>query len=322
MTGEADASVTIYDKSLSEDIYEYARIWTCKQCTFINFDKDEKCELCTTPRHRDNTSPAIKLAPNGMQGPRKNKNDSINSAEITGDSWVCKTCTYFNLEKTDRCLLCNSSKENSANAHVEWSCGICSHKNGPTRDICEVCSNGRDHEPMDFETSTNQYDNNSRTLKKQHHDDGDDDIEDIYYPRANTSNAGGDHGTANTSRASTMNLSLTYRSQKSKSVINTYAKATCQAERTWNSILKYCKENNIKFVDDSFPPCDKSLFIGGFLDFRFTPLYSDFGLSQIKDSWISYQRIWAEANTLVPNIDYAVFQFENRASYLNFPIFN
>ncbi len=30
---------TVYDKSLTEDIYDYARIWTCKFCTFINFVK-------------------------------------------------------------------------------------------------------------------------------------------------------------------------------------------------------------------------------------------------------------------------------------------
>jgi len=41
---------TVYDTSLTEDIYDYARIWTCKFCTFINFGKDIQCELCLTPR--------------------------------------------------------------------------------------------------------------------------------------------------------------------------------------------------------------------------------------------------------------------------------
>ncbi len=46
---KADDS-TVYDNSLNEDIYDYARIWTCKFCTFINFNKDIQCELCLTPR--------------------------------------------------------------------------------------------------------------------------------------------------------------------------------------------------------------------------------------------------------------------------------
>ena len=64
---EADASVTIYDSSLNEDIYEYARIWTCKQCTFINFEKDKQCELCLAPRNftpQDSSSPGIKILNN------------------------------------------------------------------------------------------------------------------------------------------------------------------------------------------------------------------------------------------------------------------
>ena len=44
-------------------------------------------------------------------------------------------------------------------------------------------------------------------------------------------------------------------------IIKTYTNATNQAEKIWKNILKYCKEHNHKFIDDSFPPCDKSLFI-------------------------------------------------------------
>ena len=34
-----------------------------------------------------------------------------------------------------------------------------------------------------------------------------------------------------------------------------------EANQKWNEIIDYCTKNNEKFVDDSFPPCDKSLFI-------------------------------------------------------------
>ena len=66
----------------------------------------------------------------------------------------------------------------------------------------------------------------------------------------------------NNSHTNNNNSTLnTFRSQKAKSIQKTHANATNQAERIWNNIVKYCQEHRIKFVDDSFPPCDKSLFV-------------------------------------------------------------
>lgn len=31
--------------------------------------------------------------------------------------------------------------------------------------------------------------------------------------------------------------------------------------RVWKKIVRFCNESGYKFVDDSFPPCDKSLYI-------------------------------------------------------------
>ena len=51
------------------------------------------------------------------------------------------------------------------------------------------------------------------------------------------------------------------RSQRAKSTAKTYINAHTEAERTWRNIISYCKEKRHKFVDDAFPPCDKSLYI-------------------------------------------------------------
>ena len=132
-----------------------------------------------------------------------------------------------------------------------------------------MCSYDPNSEPMDYEEvdasqkGSNQYDN----VRKQHNDN-ETDIDDVYYPRGSGGSSGVQYrsplssNTTFNSRASTLSPSLTYRSQKAKSIVKTYANATSQAERIWNSIVNYCKEQGHKFVDDSFPPCDKSLFIG------------------------------------------------------------
>lgn len=51
--------------------------------------------------------------------------------------------------------------------------------------------------------------------------------------------------------------------QRSKTAYKTYANATTHAEKIWKNIVTYCKMNSITFVDDSFPPCEKSLYING-----------------------------------------------------------
>lgn len=68
-------AIKIYDKSLNEDIYDYARIWSCKLCTFINFSKDIQCELCLTPR----------LATNIKQQPNQPSNKP---STPSADQWV------------------------------------------------------------------------------------------------------------------------------------------------------------------------------------------------------------------------------------------
>ncbi len=61
------------------------------------------------------------------------------------------------------------------------------------------------------------------------------------------------------SRSSTLNTSIV--AQRSKTAYKNYANATTHAERIWKNIVSYCKSHQITFVDDSFPPCDKSLYV-------------------------------------------------------------
>jgi hypothetical protein len=187
---------------------------------------------------------------------------------VTSDSWMCKACTYFNSNKSEKCSLCASSRNkfSQKEKQKEWSCPICSNKNSASRELCDMCSHDPKSEPMDYENvdassqkGSNQYDNRER-----HESDADD----AYYPKG----GGGvqfrsplpSSSSSINSRESTLSPSLTYRSQKAKSTVKIYANATGQAERFWNSIVNYCKEQGHKFVDNSFPPCDKSLFIGFF----------------------------------------------------------
>lgn len=61
------------------------------------------------------------------------------------------------------------------------------------------------------------------------------------------------------SRTNTLNNSIV--AHRSRTAYKNYANATSRAERIWSNIVSYCKKNQITFVDDSFPPCEKSLFV-------------------------------------------------------------
>ncbi len=315
---------TVYDKSLNEFIYDYARIWQCKQCTFINFSKDLECELCLLPRNTANSSQDNSKAPAAAASATGSTNSSNFSSQSQTsdpqsksikDRWVCKRCTYFNSNSETKCILCattrellydeatndnpllnnertsstasttsNISSNSSTNgstsssssggstsstgsnisskrlvmAEDDWVCEICSYKNKPNTSVCTVCSYDKD----DIQNNNFYYNSTNSNIKPSN------------YYKNNKNKINGSNstptGVPTSSRANTnsnvinsnMNTALSpSRSQRAKSIIKTYANATTKAERIWNSIVRYCKDQNIKFVDDSFPPCNKSLFI-------------------------------------------------------------
>ena len=251
----SDPDLVVYDTSLNEDIYDYARIWTCKKCTYINFQKDEACELCLSPRGAEPNAKGTAPAPKTNE-PRKSELYSRVDPAKVNSRWVCRKCTYFNTDGGEECALCSAARERSASKNgakrVEWKCAICSHRNKSNTEKCEVCANGKEDQPMETDEKSahaNQYDNVSNNNNNNNNDDEDSD--EVVYPKSSKSSRAG----------SSRNLSLTFRSQKAKSIIKTYTNVTSQAERVWNNIVRYCKEQQHKFVDDSFPPCDKSLFI-------------------------------------------------------------
>lgn len=304
----AAADETVYDKSLNEFIYDYARIWQCKQCTYINFSKDVQCELCLTPRQAT-SAPESNL-------PQPSTNISTSPKSVAKQRWVCKRCTYFNSHSESKCILCNTQRElfdedasssssppnrddidsflsnqrtsstastsssnsssssstssasstSSTNSNKQpqtqtqrlvlldedWPCEICSYKNKANTSVCVVCSYDKD----DIQNNNFYYNNpNNSNVKPSQY------LTNQKGVSSNTTNRTNSINNQPTSSSSSSSLSPSSRSQRAKSINKTYANATTKAERIWNSIVKYCKEQNIKFVDDSFPPCNKSLFI-------------------------------------------------------------
>lgn len=197
--------------------------WKCDRCKFNNSKDDSKCYLC---------------------------NASRDDMSISGE-WMCKKCSYMNSKNEDVCILCETERElsimnstitgsilNQSLITFDWQCEICSFKNKSNTNVCVMCSYEREVSPLDEDVIVDMNDLNFR---------------------ANSVLSRNNLG----SRMSRVNAHhhLQTVDKRAKSMLNTYIDATSQAERIWKSIVSYCKENRIKFVDDSFPPCNKSLFI-------------------------------------------------------------
>jgi calpain-15 len=50
------------------------------------------------------------------------------------------------------------------------------------------------------------------------------------------------------------------RTQQAKAINDIYLHSIEEAVQLWKNIVSYCQKNKHKFIDDGFPPCDKSLF--------------------------------------------------------------
>ncbi len=58
-------------------------------------------------------------------------------------------------------------------------------------------------------------------------------------------------------------MSIQSEGQQSRKIQNGFESDEHEARNIFNNIMDFCTRSRTHFVDDSFPPCDKSLFISG-----------------------------------------------------------
>jgi hypothetical protein len=187
--------------------------------------------------------------------------------------WNCQRCTYGgNIETSDECSICSSRRGTRANVQSnnnnEQNCKTCGNKITNNASSCQVCGviipNNR----------RSRNDKNNNIKKKTAENEPDIKITDIVKTKDNWicskctfSNSKTDKSCAICHTNSINDFppkssqTASLHSQRAKSMKTTYEKATNNAEIIWKNIVLYCKVNKHKFIDDSFPPCDKSLFI-------------------------------------------------------------
>lgn len=213
------------------------KYWHCIKCTLINHIDDKYCNVCGGSK---------------LNSMNNNPKDKLSTLMQT---WTCTKCTLRNSSVESMCAACNFprsssnlvnddklNKYNSRKSMAQhrdltrhnrshWECSACTFFNLSTRFTCEICHQGRSVltlKPINTYSAINKQRNNSESTN-----DGSDANE-----NSNLSLCRGESELMETLRRIEEN----------------------ESRRLWSSIVHFCRNNSINFVDDSFPPLDRSLY--------------------------------------------------------------
>ena len=244
--------------------------WTCIKCTLINSFDDNYCTACGGSKLNSTTDKSfLTLKPN--------------------ESWVCSRCTLRNAIEITNCSVCNYKRQDLRNSSISiieddmeddilvvrpssssngvqrrdltrnkshWECSACTFLNPSTRFSCDMCQQSR---------SILTLRPDSAHLNSS-----------IPSSRCDSSASTLCHGESE--------LMETLRRIEEN-----------EARNRWEHIVKFCRNSRINFVDDSFPPLQKSLY------YNSDELSNNHNVSQ----WLRPKDIKSDANS---SVKWAVFR--------------
>ncbi|KAF7496727.1 Calpain-D [Sarcoptes scabiei] len=221
-------------------------LWQCLKCTLINQPEMAFCAVCGGSR-------SISFATFDKNHiPSKNSEDFFPISSNDNARWYCKKCSHLNFESKACCEACHYSREivsecskkdseqkEFSSFHRDltrqnkshWECSACTYMNPSSRFSCEICHQGRcvltlkpiNYCPDPIRKSSNQY--------EKHIENNESDRTMALC-----------HGESE--------LMETLRRIEEK-----------ESRRLWQNIVDFCRNKRIRFVDDSFPPSDRSLYL-------------------------------------------------------------
>ncbi|XP_024886927.1 calpain-D-like [Temnothorax curvispinosus] len=244
------ATLATAESDLDDQIDPPSPVWTCKKCTLLNPASRTTCEACC--------------------GSKLKSIMHLEDATLRkGESWVCPSCTLRNPLSAQNCNACKTladflevPKDNRALGQRSPSPRLCStptnskavtprHRNSVRRNGSSVGdkrhSRTRDPSHTQWQCKLCTYENKSTTV-----------ICEMCQSSKLLSQVSGDRGIPRLLESGTSTL----RIQRQESVVmeNLRQLEERDALEKWERIVRYCKETNEPFVDDSFPPAPKSLY--------------------------------------------------------------
>ena len=232
---ESSEPETVDDQTNLQDA-----VWSCIKCTLINSVNDSFCKICGGSKRNSISS------------------KQFNTLRVE-ESWVCAICTLRNpnhfqfcsaceIEKTDHnrmnnlvvdsstsspnLSLANDLNSRSRSPKNKWHCYNCSHDNLYSFSRCTICQQNRNlltlrpkrySQPTDL---NNKDDNQNYSLN----------FDENYYNN------------------------YTLCKGESELMEELRVLEENEAKSSWLNIVRFCILNQISFIDDSFPPTERSLY--------------------------------------------------------------
>ncbi|XP_061929812.1 calpain-D isoform X1 [Apis cerana] len=241
------ATLATAESDLDDQIDPPSPVWTCKKCTLLNAASRTTCEAC---------------------GGSKLK--SIMHLEDTtlrkGESWVCPSCTLRNPLSAQTCNACKTLADFLDIPKDSKFFG----SRSPSPRLCST--------PINSKIVTSKHKNsvrrNSSSIGDKRHSRIKDSAHGQWQCKLCTYENKSTNGICEMCQIS-KNLSqlpierpriesgintLTMQRQESVVMENLRQIEEREALEKWERIVRYCKETNEPFVDDSFPPAPKSLY--------------------------------------------------------------
>lgn len=247
--------------------------WTCDRCTFSNLSKGTICSAC-------GFSPSLVVADYAMntEKPRLYPTLPVELySEIAQQNeeqvLKCPNCQSLLYDNAGLCCtVCHCPcpeqgfkprpfpessirRTSDDSGGGKWSCAGCTFENKSHNSKCEICG----HEGI-VEASPSEETTNSLALHS----------EDIGWSCPSCTLVNASNSTVCTACGAVRNGALsagkanprrTFQRQQSIPVESRRKRDEKQAKEQWINIIKYCKDIGIQFVDDSFPPAEKSLYL-------------------------------------------------------------
>ncbi|XP_046555772.1 calpain-15-like [Haliotis rubra] len=235
--------------------------WTCRRCSFsCNPSWAKQCDHCSCPRDQTDTAPKTPIefkqdsvryfhrSPRGPLSPEPGPSPSLGT-----EVWSCMRCTYDNTDQHHLCFMCGCAKTAAQNSKSKWQCLQCTLLNSNELAECGACGHAR-HEPGSGRREVGVGSGSTPTNWQ---------CSMCTY--------------RNTAAAVKCNMCKSARNKRSKALVPAGPGTLTRQESSlmeemrkseehealelWETIVLFCKQNKTPFVDDSFLPAPKSLYI-------------------------------------------------------------
>ncbi len=109
----------------SASMAEIANKWSCQMCTYLNWPRAIRCTQCLCQRLRTSSPTESPQTSGSNAGCRPVLHSPVDTCEEYNDRnrlnthqqhWTCTACTYQNLPKTTKCVVCDHPKPNNQEA--------------------------------------------------------------------------------------------------------------------------------------------------------------------------------------------------------------